>query len=1615
MSSNIYSMKQMAKPLKGGYVYSNVGVFDSVTTTTLTIDSLNVAGIFEDGVLIDVLIKDSTISSTTIGLESPAQASFTSVQTQGDVTFLSINPSKYVDWDINTGIFKITSDLTVEGCSQLGNLRVCNNDIYATNFNGDVNIIPNNLGSIYLKGPVYNDLTAGNFFSNMRDGTITLGGANGLNFFSTSGSANISTFSSQNYSTINGDITLTTDSGIGNKNIITITPTSGNILVTTSINHDLKTGDPISIQNNSNNLLNSNWTVGSVLTSKTFLLNTTTTIGSSSTGGTLRRTKNSSINLNASELVKIPETIRLTFGETCNAISASTSGFIIQSCNDIFLSSGNVYIPPQSKLNFSSTGNWIQSNTGLELFGTTGIYLTAPTVQILSTNTRFYDPIITIGDYTPPINDIKDRGVEFYYYSTTGSVKTGWFGYKTNTGKFTFLTNVTNNNETVSGSIGNFEIGDITTTQLTISGGGLDMNCGTITNVNTLRGCNNNMILDGSTNISLIASNRIALTAATDILIPRNTPLKFGTTGTYILESTSASFIVNSPNNVQFLTGSRGSIIVPSETAITFDGTSVGSQRIVSNTTGDLIINTNHSLYLTTTGGNIIVPSATQIHLGNSSQNISGTSNGINILTVSTGSSLNLIANSGGNISTSFGNLQLTAYTGDINLYSGFSSSGNVRIPMNRQLIFATTGTSNSIVNSDGTFLITGDSSNTLRITNINTLDLLASSVVNIPIDTQIRLGTNGEKYITGDNSAGIRIINTNTSSGSITLSSNTINLTSTTGTTNIENSITNISSNTFTISAPVSGSLTQINSQNTKIRDPIITIGDYTLTTTDSLDRGVEYRYFADTMKLGWLGRKDTTGRLTYYSDAINTGEVITGTIGDLEVSNAYIRNNLNFINSGSIDLSCGTIANANLITGCDGILNIRGDTSLNISAGNTNLYTSNFDINATNRVRIPMNIPIIFGTTGNINIVADSIGNLLLTSGQKIVLNADVQIMGTTSSVYSTVTNVEDPIISLGGITGPVINDLKDRGIEFKWSDNISSKVGFFGYDNSLGKFVFIKDGINNNEIFSGDLGDVQFGNGDFTGLFLNNGNLTGVKEISGGELTIKSTSGNILIQPTIGNSILIPVDTKIGFGNTTTSISGNSSGILSISSNNTINIDSDTGVKFNENIPILIGDNSYIIKDTSNNVVLNNSNGNILLIPNYSTGNVTIPSDTFLAFGSTENSVSSIDNKLVLQGYNGIAMNSSTVTITGDLNIIGSVTSTATDFDINKYILPLGTYQLLNVNSITNWTNGNGNVKIGVTSPHYFTVGDSITLRNSNSIPKIDNTYIVQRVVSSTEFIVTSIDTVITPGSSGTIKSNIMLPQGKDVGIEVDYWSTTGNITATSGSIGFKSGFFGFKSSSETWNFYRQATISNNIVTGILGDIVVNKVNTDRISGFGLDGTLSAGSNLITGTNIQIGGGSINNVPIGASVGSTGRFTTLTNTVSASFTNVAMQSSLSYSCERYTLSSTGLQTRNPSINVIVSMFSVTGVNWTGSSGTMPSLSVPDGTLKTMICSSMGDGCIHTLFFGEGKLIAPNSLGNTPQPTKLVFKRRGQSVNLIYDAVLAAWVILGTGAYVN
>ena len=105
-------------------------------------------------------------------------------------------------------------------------------------------------------------------------------------------------------------------------------------------------------------------------------------------------------------------------------------------------------------------------------------------------------------------------------------------------------------------------------------------------------------------------------------------------------------------------------------------------------------------------------------------------------------------------------------------------------------------------------------------------------------------------------------------------------------------------------------------------------------------------------------------------------------------------------------------------------------------------------------------------------------------VTIGQNLTVVGNLTVNGTTTAINSTVTTLDDPIITLGGDTAPSSDDNKDRGVEFRWHNGSAAKLGFFGYDDSTSKFTFIPDATNSSEVFSGSAGDVAFGGGEFSG---------------------------------------------------------------------------------------------------------------------------------------------------------------------------------------------------------------------------------------------------------------------------------------------------------------------------------------------------------------------------------------------------------------------------------------------------------------------------------------------------------------------------------------------------
>jgi hypothetical protein len=1626
-------MKPSAKPLKGLTVSSNFGTFETLNVANLQIEAVNIAGLFEDGIFQSVLIKDSEITNTVIGIGGPNVGYFTDLRTSQTVTLMSDQFGSNVTWDPTTSVFSINnSTLRVNECSFLGNLEICENYIRATNPDGNIGLYPKDYGNIYMYGPIYISTSLGNYYSELTQGGVTFLAKTDLFFKSSEGSSTISTFDKQTLVTTNGDIELRTESP-SNVTITYINTTSGSTLVNTYGYHNVKSGDVITVS--STGSLNGTYTVGTLISDQSFSLLPNFTIGSSVTGGTFTKLPNTNIILNTESLVKIPTNTGLTFGITSNGISGNTGSLLISSYGDTVFSvntSNSILIPQNTAINFSNVyntngnystnGNYINyDSTSINVVASNTIKLQGSLTQIDSVNTRFKDPILSIADYSLNSTDAKDRGIEFRYYDvSSGSMKLGWFGYKVESNKFTLIPDAVNINETIYGAAGTFEIGNISATNISIgTGGNFNMNCGNITNVNTITGCSGTININATTNLNITSGNRISLIANSDIYVPNNIPIRLGTSS--VIEETSGNICITSSKNIRLLNQTGGSVSIPVNSFVSFDGSSVGSQRISSNTSGDLIVTTNKNLYLTTTSGNVIINSnnnvgSTQSNLqfgrDASSELIWGSTSGIFLLTNSQYGSFNGIASSNINLSSSVGNIVVRSYSGDINLFSTF---GNVRLLPTTRLVFDVSGTGNSIrTDNIGNLVINGSTTNAIDIRNANVLNLGATSNINITTGTFVNFSSDRTRYIVSDTSNNLWIVN-GTSSGSINISSVSTVINNGSGSLNAINNFTNISAGALT----VTGTNVVLNVPNVKIQDPIVSLANYS--DYDNKDRGIDYNYLltsSGSLKTGWFGWKNTTNRFSFYSDAVNTNEVITGTLGNAEFDSIYLKNGMSFSNTGQIDMSCGAIINLRNIIGCSGIVNIIGTENVNISGNNLML-------SASNRVQIPYNIPLSFGSTNN-SISSDTNGNMTITAlggSGTLVLNSNVQINGTTENVYSTVTNIQDPIFSLGGVSGPILNDYKDRGIEFKWNNNVGPRTGFFGYKNNLGRFVFIQSGTNVDEVYSGAYGDVQFANGFFTNLDLANGTISNVNTISGGKINIISTGSAISLS---SGNVMLPYDSKLNFGSIGNAISSNTYGNLEIKSMDDISFITPTtgsgSISIPENTPLYFGSNTSIIQNTSSNLQITNSVGNINLIPKTSTGNINIPTNTFLGFGSTENSIISNGQELLLNGYKGISINTTNFTISGNVNIIGTISAAVNkDFDINTYILPLGTSQLLDISSVVNYSTI-GNLKVTVTSVHNLSIGDQVILKNTTSIPSSDGTYNITGIIGTKEFIVVKDGGITTDGVvGGTVKSNLTTYQGKDVGIQVNYWTTTGNVNLTSGTLGYKTGFFGFKNSTERWSYYKNASISNSVVTGDLSDIEVNKVFASRLSGFVLDGNVTTGSNAVVGSNFQIAGGNINSTPIGVNSAQPGRFTNLSNTFSASFSNVTLNSSLAYTFERYTLSSGGLQTRNPSTSFVISLFSVSGPNYTSSSGTMPSNSanIADGTFKILVCNSMGVGSSHTVFFGTNKLITPNPLNSTAQATRITFKRQGQSAQLIFDAQgnnnQGSWILLSNGVYVS
>ena len=152
-------------------------------------------------------------------------------------------------------------------------------------------------------------------------------------------------------------------------------------------------------------------------------------------------------------------------------------------------------------------------------------------------------------------------------------------------------------------------------------------------------------------------------------------------------------------------------------------------------------------------------------------------------------------------------------------------------------------------------------------------------------------------------------------------------------------------------------------------------------------------------------------------------------------------------------------------------------------------------------------------------------------------LTVDGNLVINGSQTSVESTTVYVKDPIFTLGGNTEPASDDNKDRGIEFRWHNGSAAKLGFFGFDDSIGKFTFIPDATNTSEVYSGTTGElvakVDWSNIINKDTFVNS--LTGTAN----EIDVTSSTGNVTIS--------LPATINANTTGTAAALSKTASGLL------------------------------------------------------------------------------------------------------------------------------------------------------------------------------------------------------------------------------------------------------------------------------------------------------------------------------------------------------------------------------------------------------------------------------------------------------------------------------------
>jgi len=446
-------------------------------------------------------------------------------------------------------------------------------------------------------------------------------------------------------------------------------------------------------------------------------------------------------------------------------------------------------------------------------------------------------------------------------------------------------------------------------------------------------------------------------------------------------------------------------------------------------------------------------------------------------------------------------------------------------------------------------------------------------------------------------------------------------------------------------------------------------------------------------------------------------------------------------------------------------------------------------------------------------------------------VQIKGNLQVDGTTVTVNSTTMTVDDPIISLGGDTAPIVDDNKDRGVEFRYYDS-EARLGFYGWDDSYatlagttGGYRFLYNATNTSEVFTGTDAGIIAGN-----LALSSN--TGSTSTTSGTLVVTGGTG-------ISQNLWVGGTANIA-GNTTLQ------GTLGVTDN----------VTLNKNVTIVGSDTA-----ATEYFKIKNASSVDKFIVDSSSGNTTISGTLGVTSASTLSSTLNVTGVTTLTGdLNTQSASVVNIQNTAINNVTGAIAGTA--------YASLVTYGALKVDGGASFAKGlivGGDLKIygqfdvdGAVSYSGNTIfKGNISVDNDGITPFKFNVTSSTGAVTTIGIITTSNATDASSLGSGAL---VVSPGGASINNQLRVGGATtitGNTTLNSnvtivGSNTAATELFKIQNGSSVDKFTVDSSSGNTTIVGTLGvqDVVTFSKNTDASA-------LGSGALVVSA-----GGASINN---------------------------------------------------------------------------------------------------------------------------------------------------------